>query len=212
MSVYSTYSGGTLSGLLASTTASETYAGYHTVDLPSLVSLTAGSKFYVCLYLPGGGLAADGVYTFRDSSGDITLSDSACTASPGESYYSSNGASWTDLQNQDPTANFCINALTVPVQAPTVTAVSSTNTAGVYKTGQKLTVTVTFNAPVTVTGTPQLALKNGGVAYLRRQREHRHGPRVRLQRGAGTKHGGPGLSIQRGVDVADRRSHHRLAG
>ena len=90
VSVYSTYSGGTLSGLLASTTASETYAGYHTVDLPSLVSLTAGSKFYVCLYLPGGGLAADGVCTFRDSSGDITLSDSACTASPGESYYSSN--------------------------------------------------------------------------------------------------------------------------
>ena len=65
--VYDTYSGGTLSGLLASTTGTETYAGYHTIDLPTPVSLTAGSNFYV--YAAHHGRrhvsAGDGLLPFR---------------------------------------------------------------------------------------------------------------------------------------------------
>ena len=38
--------------------------------------------------------------------------DSASTANPGESYYSFDGTSWTDLTTYDPTANFSIKALT----------------------------------------------------------------------------------------------------
>ena len=53
--IYGTYSGGTLSNLLASTTGTETYAGYHTVDLTTPVSLTAGNKFYVYLSIANGG-------------------------------------------------------------------------------------------------------------------------------------------------------------
>ena len=115
VSVYDAYSGGTLSNLLASTTGTETYAGYHTIDLPTAVSLAAGSDFYVCLNITGGGaypLASD--YA-------VAGYDSACTASPGQSYYSFNGSHWTDLTTVDPTANFCINALTENVALPTTT-------------------------------------------------------------------------------------------
>lgn len=122
--VYGTYSGGTLSNLLASTTGTETYAGYHTVDLTTPVSLTAGNKFYVYLNIANGGtypLAFD--YA-------ISGYDSACTASPGQSYYGFNGTSWTDLTTWNSTANFCINALVQSSSdtpaAPTLAAASDT--------------------------------------------------------------------------------------
>jgi hypothetical protein len=51
-------------------------------------------------------------------------------------------------------ANFTVNA-------PTVTGVSSTTVNGSYKAGVVIPITVTFSAPVTVTGTPQLALATG---------------------------------------------------
>ena len=103
--VYSTYSGGHLSGLLASTTGTETYGGYHTVDLPSSVSLTADQHFYVYLGITNGGdfpMAIDRAYSGYSSS----------TANVGQSYYSFNGTSWTDLTTYNSTANFCIKALT----------------------------------------------------------------------------------------------------
>ena len=52
------------------------------------------------------------------------------------------------------------------VIAPTVTGVSSTQTAGTYGSGTAIPVTVTFSEPITVTGTPQLALNasSGAVA------------------------------------------------
>src|SRR5208283_2218817 len=44
-----------------------------------------------------------------------------------------------------------------------VTGVSSIDT-GTYGVGAMIPITVTFNEPVTVTGTPQLTLNDGGVA------------------------------------------------
>jgi hypothetical protein len=44
---------------------------------------------------------------------------------------------------------------------PRVTTVSSTTADGSYKAGAPIAVTVTFTAPVTVTGTPQLLLETG---------------------------------------------------
>ena len=35
-------------------------------------------------------------------------------AHPGESYYSTDGTTWEDLYEEDPSANFCIKALTLP--------------------------------------------------------------------------------------------------
>ena len=83
--VYSTYSGGHLSGLLSSTTGTETYGGAHTVDLPSAVSLTAGQHFYVYLKITNGGY-----YTMAM---DYACSDynSTSTAQAGQSFYSFDG-------------------------------------------------------------------------------------------------------------------------
>jgi hypothetical protein len=115
--VYGTYSGGTLSNLLASTSGSETYAGYHTIDLPSSVALTAGSNFYVYVGITGGGSYM--MATDYAASGY----DSASTASPGQSYYSFDGNSWTDVTTWNATANFCIKAL---VQTGGVSATPAT--------------------------------------------------------------------------------------
>src|SRR4029077_5281707 len=48
--------------------------------------------------------------------------------------------------------------------APTVTNVSSTKADGAYPAGTLIPLTVTFSEPVTVTGTPTLALNSGGTA------------------------------------------------
>ena len=50
------------------------------------------------------------------------------------------------------------STFTYSTAAPKVTAVGTTTTSGVYKAGQTIPVTVNFNEPVTVTGTPQLTL------------------------------------------------------
>ena len=50
------------------------------------------------------------------------------------------------------------------VLPPTVTAVSTTAAAGAYPAGTVIPITLTFNEPVTVSGTPQLALNAGGGA------------------------------------------------
>ncbi len=56
--------------------------------------------------------------------------------------------------------------IVIDTTAPTVTGVSTTEAAGTYGAGTAIPVTVTFNEPVTVTGTPQLALNasSGAVA------------------------------------------------
>ncbi len=48
--------------------------------------------------------------------------------------------------------------------APTVASISSTTANGSYKATTLIPITVTFSAPVTVTGTPTLALNSGGSA------------------------------------------------
>ena len=60
----------------------------------------------------------------------------------------------------------------IDTTAPTVTNVTSTTANGSYPAGATIPVTVAFSEPVTVTGSPQLALNTGGVGDLRlRQRD-----------------------------------------
>jgi len=112
ISVYDTYSGGTLSGLLATQSGTAEYAGYHAIDLASDVSLISGDAVYVALHITGGGaypMAVDARYSGYNS-------DS--TASPGQSYYSYDGVTWTDLTRVDATANVCIKMLTRGASTP----------------------------------------------------------------------------------------------
>ena len=54
--------------------------------------------------------------------------------------------------------------IVIDTTAPTVTNVSATNADGAYKAGQVIHVTVDFSEPVTVTGSPQLALNTSELA------------------------------------------------
>jgi hypothetical protein len=58
-------------------------------------------------------------------------------------------------------ANFTINQVAT---APAVTGVTSTLANGPWGIGTNVAITVGFSAPVTVTGTPTLALNSGGTA------------------------------------------------
>jgi fibronectin-binding autotransporter adhesin len=93
------------------------------------------------------------------------------TASPSAGYAFSSWGGSSDLSSTsaNPTT-ITMNSATESVTATfvsspaTVTSVSSTTANGSYTTGAAITVTVTFNKAVTVTGTPQLALNSGGTA------------------------------------------------
>jgi C1A family cysteine protease len=119
ISVYSTYSGGSLSGLLSATSGTEAYAGYHTAALPAPVPLTTGQHFYVEFSITNGGtypMAVD----FACPGYDPTS-----TASPSQSYYSFDGSNWGDLTTWNSTAAFCIKALATTSAATTTTLVNN---------------------------------------------------------------------------------------
>src|SRR5204863_6372644 len=52
-------------------------------------------------------------------------------------------------------------AIVIDAVQPAVTNVTSTTADGTYGAGAVIAVTVQFNKPVTVTGTPQIALATG---------------------------------------------------
>jgi C1A family cysteine protease len=113
--VYSTFANGQLTGVYTSTSGATTFAGLHTVNLPTPVHLTAGTTFYIYLHIINGGtypLAAD----WR-----VSGYSSSCTGGWGQSYYSLNaGASWQDLAGIDPTSNFCIRGLVTTTTPPEI--------------------------------------------------------------------------------------------
>ena len=119
--VYRTFAGGSLSNLLASTSGTIVYAGSHTVDLPAPVPLSLGESFYVYVDITNGGTYPQ-TFDYR-----VSGYDSASTAGPGESYYSFDGTTWTDLTTWNATADFSVKALTGSAtanQPPTIGALS----------------------------------------------------------------------------------------
>ena len=110
--VYGTFNGGVLSNLLGETTGTIAYTGFHVVDLSSMLSLNPNAAFYVELSLTNGGDYPQAI-DYADSG-----YTSAKTASLGESYYSFDGVSWTDLASWDNTADFSVSAYLVNVPEP----------------------------------------------------------------------------------------------
>jgi len=111
--IYSAWSAGQPSGLLASKTGTIDQWGFHVVDLDSLVNLNSNDSFVIYLQLLNGGdypMAVDYRYPY-------SAYDSNSVASAGETYYSFDGASWTDLTTWDSTADFAIDAYSVPEPA-----------------------------------------------------------------------------------------------
>jgi C1A family cysteine protease len=103
--IYDDYVNGRLGNQLSSTSGVATFAGYHTINLPSSVSLREKDNFYVYLRLMNAGSYPMAI--------DYRLNgyNSKSTAKPGESFYSFTGTDWADLTTFDPTANFSIKAL-----------------------------------------------------------------------------------------------------
>ncbi len=77
--------------------------GYHTIALPRPVGVGKGARFRVRVKLTTPGYE----YPLPVELPVEEYSDNA-TASPGESFYSADGASWTDLTDNLAEANFCI--------------------------------------------------------------------------------------------------------
>jgi len=109
--IYGSFSGGQLTDELASVSGTALQTGFHTVDFPSSVTLSDTDVFYAYLQLSDGGQPFD-----CTSDVPVLLGASARTivessASPGESFFLE-GSTWIDLTTLNPTANFCIKALT----------------------------------------------------------------------------------------------------
>ncbi len=115
LKVYDRFEDGELLDELASAAGSSPHIGFHTVDLPEPVLVSAGDDFYLYLWLSDGGQPYD-----RTSDVPVLLGADyrvivESSAGPGESYYREGGAwldFYVDLSIPDPhTANFCIKAL-----------------------------------------------------------------------------------------------------
>lgn len=92
-------------GWAARKTGTVAEAGYHTVQFDSLVTVSAGQKFSIVLKLTTPGYYYP-IAMERPESGY----SSTATASAGQSYISSNGASWSDITGPYPNTNVCIKA------------------------------------------------------------------------------------------------------
>lgn len=114
--VYEQFDHGVLGQLAATVSGTEAFEGFHTVDLASLVPLGAGQDFYVELQPSNGQQANDGNILLQQLLDFQNVSGYACTtARSGESFFSADGTTWTDLYDTDAThsENFAIDALTV---------------------------------------------------------------------------------------------------
>lgn len=117
---------GTLDGGGVNTSGSAPYAGYHTIELARPVTLRAGQKFSVVVRFttPGYNYPIPMEKRFAGY-------DSGATASPGQSYVSSNGGSWSDLTGYYSDANVDIRAYTGNADSGATAPAADTRAASV---------------------------------------------------------------------------------
>lgn len=110
--------------------------GYYTVPLASSVALTSGQSFSVVVRLTTPGYSNPIAIEARVEH----YSDKA-SASPGQSYFSPDGSSWTDMTTFDPTANVCLKAFAARRSSPAPASLSVTITpAAAVSAGAKWSV------------------------------------------------------------------------
>ena len=138
--VYDSFQDGQLLNELTTDSGTISYTGFHTVDLNTPIILAEGGDFYVYLELSAGGQAFDRTSEIPVLLGMVEPSELEKTISfdfstLGKSQLSSKGdiivesvsyqqqsfykagSTWLDLYDFNNTANFCIKALTIDVDA-----------------------------------------------------------------------------------------------
>jgi C1A family cysteine protease len=116
--VYDNFDGSKFSGLLGSVSGSLSNSGYYTIPLNSPINLTEGNDFSIVVKFTTAG------YNWPiPIEMDIAGYSSGATASPGQSYISSTGVTFTDITTSYENTNVCIKGLTAictpPAQAST---------------------------------------------------------------------------------------------
>jgi len=117
--IYDDFDGSTFSNLMGFTSGTLINSGYHTISLPSVIDLANGDDFSIVVKFTTTG------YGYPIPIEDVYPGySSGATASPGESYVSSNGSTFTDITNSFPNSNVCIKGLTAlpPITPPVITS------------------------------------------------------------------------------------------
>jgi C1A family cysteine protease len=115
--IYDNFDGSTFSGLLGSVSGTLTNSGYHTIPLASPINLTIGNDFSIVVKFTTPG------YNYPiPLEKDFAGYSSGATASPGQSYVSPDGATFTDLTTYDgfENANVCIKGLAIIIPSPPI--------------------------------------------------------------------------------------------
>jgi len=147
--------GGVLFGELATVSGTIEHTGYHTIDLPTYVSLPEGDDFAVYVYLSDGGHAYDCTSDVPVLLGADYRTIVESSAEYDQSFYKT-GEQWADLYNFNPTANFCIKALATI--EPELSFRFPGDPPGVVPPAEEATIEViiTDSADVCITNTVEL--------------------------------------------------------
>jgi len=125
ISIYDTFDGSTFSNLLGSVSGTLSNSGYHTIPLASPINLTTGNDFSIVVKFTTPGYKYP-IPLEMDFSGY----SSGATASPGQSYISSTGTTFTDITTYYSHTNVCIRGLTItPGIAPQIISTPVTTAA-----------------------------------------------------------------------------------
>ncbi|HSL96518.1 MAG TPA: lectin like domain-containing protein [Thermoleophilia bacterium] len=134
--------------------------GYHTIQLGTPMALTAGQPFVVAVKLTvpffDGSWVAPIVVEIP-----LLKYSSKATASAGQSFYSSDGATWTDFTTFEPEGNVCLKAYTRGA-GPMPPAVTAPNGGESWPIGSPQTIT--WSGGGSGTATIELSL-DGGSTY-----------------------------------------------
>ncbi len=135
-----------------------TFSGIVNVSGSPTLPLTVGSTTRTASYSSGSGTNTL-TFTYTVQSGDLDNNGIDVNSPISGTIRDAAGA---NPVLSFPNANF--SGVLVNAVAPTVTSVYSSTANGTYGINSNIDVTVNFSSPVTVTGTPSLALNSGGTA------------------------------------------------
>ena len=113
LSVYSHATNGAPSGLLSTVSGTYTYWGFHVVDLPSTLDLPTGSEFVIYIDITGQNSSQTHGLLYQALDYQMNGYTVGKTASPGQSYLSQDGITWTDVTTYNPTESIAVFAYTV---------------------------------------------------------------------------------------------------